>query len=94
MPTVHMYMKGHGKVVDMVNKPSQFQDMVDQVDNWLDASQSDKDEMLFEQVMADGSDLVDEIMVQMKEKEEYEMAKANANEATKEKSWFTFPFQF
>jgi hypothetical protein len=87
-------MKGHGKVVDMVNKPSQFQDMVDQVDNWLDASQSDKDEMLFEQVMADGSDLVDEIMVQMKEKEEYEMAKANANEATKEKSWFTFPFQF
>lgn len=89
-----MYMKGHGKVVDMVNKPSQFQDMVDQVDNWLDASQSDKDEMLFEQVMADGSDLVDEIMVQMKEKEEYEMAKANANEATKEKSWFTFPFQF
>ena len=60
----------------------------------MDASQRDKDEMLFEQVMADGSDLVDEIMVQMKEKEEYEMAKANANEATKEKSWFTFPFQF
>ena len=108
-----MYKRGKGKVTEMIKRPSEFQDVVDEINRLLAFEESDvameeidrssplvlKDETLgrdirnatdqsqFEQTMADGDRLAEEIMDKMKEQEREEKAK---KEAAKETSWFSF----
>ncbi|KAL7520858.1 hypothetical protein ACHAWX_005558 [Stephanocyclus meneghinianus] len=117
LPTVHVYKRGKGKVTEMVKRPSEFQDVVDEIDRLLASEETDvalektdrsyplvfedetlgrdnknaTDQSLFEQTMADGTRLAEEIMEKVKEQEREDKAK---NEAAKEKSWFSFPFLF
>jgi thioredoxin-like negative regulator of GroEL len=106
LPTVHMYKKGKGKVSQMTKRPSEFQDVVDEIDRLLsldDEVESVEEETYtmntasnatvdtqFEQTMRDGGNLSIEIMAKIKEQEREEKTKRS----TKENSWFTFPFTF
>ncbi len=38
LPTVHIYQKGKGKLVDMTCRPSQFQNVIDELNRLLDES--------------------------------------------------------
>jgi len=41
LPTVHIYRKGKGKLVDMTCRPSQFENVIDELNRLLDASGED-----------------------------------------------------
>lgn len=103
-----MYKKGKGKVTQMTKKPSEFHDVVDEIDRLLLSLDGDEENVepytmnkyinnttdtnQFEQRMNDGSSLSEEIMTKIKEQEKVEKAQKAAKE--KENNWFTFPFTF
>ena len=104
LPTVHMYKKGEGKVVEMIKRPSEFQDVIDEIDRLLNAYDDQDvedetytinmlnatDDLIFEQRMAEGNKLSTEVMKEITLQERLGQAK----EAQNEKNWFTFPFSF
>lgn len=104
LPTVHIYKKGEGKVVEMTKRPSEFQDVVDEIDRLLIADDrkfvedetytitmlNATDDLNFEQRMAEGNDLSKEVMKKITLQEQVNRAKRAMNE----KRWFTFPFSF
>lgn len=105
---MHMFKKGKGKMSQMTKRPSEFQDVVDEIDMLLSLDDDGEvesvekeiytmntgsnatDDTQFEQKMRDGGSLSIEIMAKIKEQKQEE----NAKNATKENSWFTFPFTF
>lgn len=107
LPTVHMHKNGKGKVAQMTKRPSEFQDVIDEIDRLLSSTESEEDtesetytmnlddrtdSMQFEQAMKDGSSLSEEIMSKIKLQEREEKARKAAKE--NQRSWFTFPFTF
>ena len=107
LPTVHMYKRGKGKVASMTKRPSEFQDVVMEIDRLLGLTESEMGvecetytmsysntttDASFEKTMKDGSSLSEEIMSKIKLQEREEKSRKAAKE--KEKSWFTFPFTF
>lgn len=41
LPTVHIYKKGKGKVAEMIKRPSEFQDVVDEINRLLALEEND-----------------------------------------------------
>lgn len=88
----------------MTKRPSEFQDVVDEIDRLLIADDrkfvedetytitmlNATDDLNFEQRMAEGNDLSKEVMKKITLQEQVNRAKRAMNE----KRWFTFPFSF
>ncbi len=72
LPTVHMYWKGSGKIVDMTCKPSLFHLAVDELHRVLgDVGKPDeRNSYVFDVTMVVGSALGEEIVASLKEEEE------------------------
>jgi len=108
LPTVHMYKKGKGKIAQMTKRPSDFHDVIDEIDRLLSEEDAEEtytvnhsqivsDTALFEDFMKDGTEMLKEIMTGMKKskmKEQEREEKEKIERTEKEKSWFTFPFTF
>ena len=72
LPTVHMYRKGSGKIVDITCKPSLFHLVVDELHRVLDdvGKTDDSNSNVFDVTMAAGSALGEEIVASLKKEEE------------------------
>jgi hypothetical protein len=101
-----MYKKGRGKVAQMTKKPSEFRDVVDEIDRLLRIESSEEDEKSGDEtfVMQHMTNTTDSVNFEqtMRDgsklsdeimatiKEQERLEKAQKAE----KSWFSFPFTF
>lgn len=90
LPTVHMYRKGNGKIVDMTCKPSLFHLVVDELHRVLGGDVVEKrdngesnSKIVFDEAMVAGSALGEEIVASLKKEEEEEV-----HGGKKQKNWF------
>lgn len=49
LPTVHMYKRGRGKVAQMTKKPSEFQDVIDEIDRLLQQTENEVEGLMGEE---------------------------------------------
>jgi hypothetical protein len=103
---VHIYKKGRGKVAQMTKKPSEFRDVVDEIDRLLriESGEEDEksgDEAFMMQHMTNTTDSVnfEQIMRDGSKLSDEIMATIKEQERLEkaqkaEKSWFSFPFTF
>ena len=73
LPTVHMYRKGSGKIVDMTCKPSLFHLVIDELHRVLgDVGKPDESNSndAFDATMVAGSALGEEIVASLKKEDE------------------------
>jgi len=87
LPTVHMYRKGRGKIVDMTCKPSLFHLVVDELHRVLggvdeETGISESNDNVFDVAMVAGSALGEEIVASLKKEEEVDGTKRQSN------NWF------
>jgi hypothetical protein len=102
LPTVHMYRKGSGKIVDMTCKPSLFHLVVDELHRVMDERdetarvrgtdlvlEENSNGNVFDVAMEDGSVLGEEIVASLKKKDEKEEVDGKKQQ---NKNWFRFSF--
>ncbi|KAL3761085.1 hypothetical protein ACHAWU_006491, partial [Discostella pseudostelligera] len=84
LPTVHMYRKGRGKIVDMTCKPSLFHLVVDELHRVLggvdeETGNSESNDNVFDVAMVAGSALGEEIVASLKKEEVVDGTKRQSN---------------